>query len=63
VTNTTTTWQATVDELSEALAAEFPDPVDVFEDELVRQLGLERHPSCPLPAWRAVRLRFLDAVE
>ncbi len=52
-----------VDELLRTLEAEFPDPVDVFEDALVARLGLVRHPSCPLDQWRRQRVRLIDAAE
>ena len=52
-----------VDALSKALEAEFPDPVDVFEDELAGRLGFARHPSCPLDQCRRQRVRLIDAAE
>ena len=46
----------------EQMAAELAeaDPVDLFEDDLARKLGLERHPRLPLDEWRELRVRFID---
>ncbi len=49
-----------VEALAAAPAEEFPDPVDVFEDQLAHDLGLRRHPSMSLEEWRRVRVRFID---
>ena len=55
--------ETTVEELLQAWGIEFPDPVDVFEDELAARLGLVRHPSCSLEDWRTQRVRLIDAAE
>lgn len=52
-----------VDELCEELAAQFPDPVDVFEDALAERLGVRRHPDCGLAEWRRVRVQAIDALD
>ena len=52
-----------VEELLKALEAEFPEPVDVYENELAGRLGLVRHPSCPLEEWRRQRVRLIDTAE
>ena len=39
----------------------YPDPVDVFEDELATRLGLERHASLSLRDWRETRVAFIEA--
>ena len=48
-------------ELVGQLEREFPDPVDLFEDELAAQLGLFRHPTCQQQAWRRHRVAAIDA--
>ncbi len=48
-------FEAKVEELAAELAEAFPDPVDVFEDDLARELGLRRHPAMPLDQWRPRR--------
>lgn len=54
-----------VEEDIEALLAEceaaYPDSVDEFEDELLRRLGCERHPSFPYDAWRRRRVELINA--
>lgn len=47
--------------LVDLLEAEFPDPVDVFEDAAAKSLGLQRHPLLPQSDWRRLRVAFLDA--
>lgn len=47
--------------LSALLEQEYPEPVDVFEDDLARRLGLERHPRLALATWRELRVSFLSA--
>ncbi len=42
---------------------EFPDSVDVFEDDLAEKLGLNRHPALSLKEWRRARVRLIDAAE
>jgi len=54
---------AAVDELMESLDREYPDPVDVFEDELARRLGSVRHPSCSYDDWRRQRVRMIETAE
>ena len=51
----------TIDELDATLCREFPDPVDVFEDQLAHDFGLTRHPGLSLEEWR--RVRFIDAAD
>ena len=51
---------AAIEELSEALERENPDPVDVLEDELARELGLRRHPGMSPDEWRRARIGFID---
>ena len=48
-----------VDELLAALDRQYPDPVDVFEDELAWRLGGVRHPSCSRENWRRQRVRLI----
>ena len=55
-------FQAAVEELSAELEAAFPDPVDVFEDDLARQLGLRRHPALAQDEWRRVRVRYIESL-
>ena len=45
------------------LAEEFPDPVDVFEDDLAAQLGLRRHPDLSQDEWRRLRVRFINSLD
>lgn len=45
-------FEAAVEELNAALIREFPDPVDVFEDDLAEKLGLKRGPGMSLDEWR-----------
>ncbi len=52
---------AAIEDLDAAWLREFPDPVDVFEEELAERLGLRRHPELSLDVWRAVRVRYIDA--
>ena len=54
---------AAVEELMDALDREYPDPVDVFEDELARRLGCVPHPSCSYEDWRRQRVRLIEAAE
>ena len=51
---------AAIEEIDAACLREFPDPVDVFEDELAERLGLRRHPTLSLNEWRKVRVRYVD---
>ena len=51
-----------VADLLAALDREYPDPVDVFEDELARRLGCVRHPSTSREDWRLQRVRLIEAV-
>lgn len=50
-----------IDLLSALWEAEDPDPVDVFEDELARRLGFERHPELDYDAWRRRRVEAIEA--
>ena len=52
-----------IEDLLEAWEREFPDPVDFFEDELARRLGLVRHPHCSPASWQRHRVRLIDAAE
>ncbi len=51
---------AAIAELDAEPVREFPDPVDVFEDELAEQMGLRRHPELSLHEWRVVRVQFIE---
>ncbi len=53
--------ETAVEDLHQTLLRRYPDPVDVFEDDLARELGLERHPHLSLAEWRRARVRFIDA--
>ncbi len=53
--------QAAIEELDAGWLREYPDPVDVFEDELAVRLGLRRHPDLSLDEWRQVRVRYIEA--
>jgi hypothetical protein len=37
------------------------DPVDHFEDELARRLGIERHPAMTYEVWRRHRVEAIEA--
>jgi hypothetical protein len=50
-----------VDALLALLDEEYPEPVDVFEDELARRLGVERHPGTPYALWRRRRVEVIAA--
>lgn len=50
-----------VDALLVLLDEEYPEPVDVFEDELARRLGVERHPGMPYSVWRRHRVAVIEA--
>lgn len=52
-----------VEELLTAWDLDHPDPVDTFEDELARRLGLVRHPSTSREDWRGQRVRLIEAAE
>ena len=39
----------------------YPDPVDLYEDELARRLGLVRHPSAAYEEWRRQRVAFIES--
>ena len=52
-----------IDDLLEAWQRESPDPVDLFEDELARRLGLVQHPHCSPASWRQHRVRLIEAAE
>ncbi|MCP3976844.1 MAG: hypothetical protein GY720_20350 [bacterium] len=54
-------FEAAVEEMHAALVRRFPDPVDSFEDDLAKKLGLERDPEMSIKDWRRVRVRFIDA--
>ncbi len=51
---------AAIEELNAELTEVFPDPVDISEDDLARQLGFERHPGLSLAEWRRLRVRFIE---
>jgi hypothetical protein len=55
--------EAIAEQWAAELAEEFPDPVDVFEDDLARRLGLRRHPAMPLDQWRRLRVHFINAAD
>ena len=38
-----------------------PCPVDAFEDELARRLGIERHPSLDVKEWRRLRVDLIES--
>lgn len=42
---------STADKLQQLLETLYPDPVDVFEDELAERLGFVWHPNRPLDEW------------
>ena len=54
-----------LDSLVEELVAEcdwvYPDPVDLFEDELASRLGLRRHILLSQEGWRSARVVFISA--
>ena len=50
-------------ELMDAIDRQYPDPADLFEDELARRLGCVRHPSCSCEDWRGRRVRLIEAAE
>lgn len=50
-----------VSQLMAELERVFPDPVDVFEDELAARIGIHRHPNCPRQAWRRHRVAAIEA--
>ncbi len=52
--------EVAVEEIHAALMREFPDPVDVFEDDLAAKLGLTRDPGMALAEWRRQRVRVID---
>jgi len=52
-----------VEDLLAALDRDYPDPADLFEDELARRLGCVRHPSCLYEDWRRQRVRLIEAAE
>lgn len=52
---------ADVEHLLDLLEAEHPDPVDLFEDELARRLGIERHPAMTCDLWRRRRVEAIEA--
>ena len=52
-----------IEDLLEAWKREFPDPLDLFEDELARRLGLVQHPYCSPASWRQHRVRLIEAAE
>ncbi len=54
---------AAVEALSAELAEVFPDPVDVFEDDLASKHGLERHPELTQAEWRRLRVRFIEQAD
>ena len=56
-------FEAAVDEMHAVLMHRFPDPVDVFEDQLAQELGLERAPGMSLEEWRRTRVRFIEAAD
>ena len=53
-------FEAAVEEIDAAPIEQFPDPVDVFEDELAQKLGLPRALGMPLEEWRRARVRFIE---
>ncbi len=55
--------EAAVEEIHVALMREFPDPVDVFEDDLAEKLGLARGPALSVEEWRRARVRLIDAAD
>ena len=52
-----------IEELHQLLLERFLDPVDVFEDDLAHELGLERHLACSFDEWRQARVRYINASE
>ncbi len=49
-------FEAAVEEIDAALMLDFPDPVDVSEDDLAAKLKLARHPALSLEEWRVTRV-------
>ena len=52
-----------IEDLLEAWEREYPDPVDLFEDELARRFGLVQNPHCCPASWRQHRVRLIEAAE
>lgn len=52
---------ADLEELLDLLEEKYPDPVDLFEDELARRLGIERHPAMTYDLWRRRRVEAIEA--
>ncbi len=55
--------EAVIEAIHAALMQQFPDPVDVFEDELAQTLGLTRDPALSLDEWRFQSALFIDAAD
>ncbi len=56
-------FEAAVDQLHKVLMERYPDPVDVYEDELAKKLGFSRQPGMPLEEWREERVRVIDRAD
>lgn len=52
-----------VEELLALWRASDPDPVDLFEEKLAREIGLVRYPRMTEEEWRRVRVVAIDAAE
>lgn len=52
-----------VDELLRLANEHYPDPIDVFEDDLAAQLGITRHPGLPYKEWRRIRVQAVNAED
>ena len=55
-------FEGAVEEVHAALMRQFPDPVDVFEDDLAEKLARFGEPDMSLEEWRRARVRFIDSV-
>ena len=55
-------YQELAEEWAAELAILYPDPVDIFEDNLASELGLHRYPGLSLGAWRRLRVDYINDV-